>query len=96
MLTRKMPKRPSFTITPDISAEIWDGATGSATGSQPCSGTKPARRPKPQKLSRKTREANPPARWCSRSAANSSEPLSRQSSQKAISTSAMPIWFITK
>ncbi|MNY33926.1 hypothetical protein D3C86_1682270 [compost metagenome] len=62
MATRRMPNSPSLTMTPDISAEIWEGATGSATGNQPCSGTKPARRPKPQKLSRNTSEARAPPR----------------------------------
>jgi len=36
-------------MTPDINAEIWEGATGWASGSQTCRGTIPAFKPKPIK-----------------------------------------------
>ena len=38
---------PVLIMTPDISAETWDGAAGCALGSQTCSGMMPALTPKP-------------------------------------------------
>ena len=41
-----------FSITPLISADTGDGAAGCASGSQTCSGTRPALAPKPNSASR--------------------------------------------
>ncbi len=44
-------------MTPLISAEMCDGATGCASGSQACSGTMPAFMPKPKKANANAIEA---------------------------------------
>ena len=52
-MKRMKPYTATFSITPDMSAETWDGAAGCASGSQACSGTSPALVPKPRKASPK-------------------------------------------
>jgi hypothetical protein len=46
-------------MTPDISAEMCEGATGCASGSQACSGARPAFMPKPRKARAKATPAQP-------------------------------------
>ena len=46
-----------FSITPLIIADTGEGAAGCASGSQTCSGTRPALAPKPTSASRKAAEA---------------------------------------
>ncbi len=48
-----------FSITPLIRAETGDGAAGCASGSQTCTGRKPALAPKPNSASRKATDAQP-------------------------------------
>ena len=48
---------PVLIITPDISAETCDGAAGWASGSQTCSGKRPAFMPKPARKTRKSGSA---------------------------------------
>jgi hypothetical protein len=45
--TRRIPKQPVATITPDSSAENEAGAAGWTSGTQPCSGISAALTPKP-------------------------------------------------
>lgn len=44
---RIMPYMPTLTMTPDMSAEMWLGAAGWASGSHEWKGTKPALKPNP-------------------------------------------------
>ena len=44
----------TFVMTPLISAETWLGAAGWASGSQACSGTRPAFDPAPSRTSTRT------------------------------------------
>jgi hypothetical protein len=53
-------------ITPLISAETWLGAAGWASGSQMCSGTRPALEPAPMSASRNTRPAAKASGCCAR------------------------------
>ena len=57
-------------MTPLISAETWLGAAGCASGSQTCSGTRPAFEPAPISTSASTAPAIPAAGGAARMASN--------------------------
>ena len=60
---------PVFSITPESSAEMWEGAAACAPGSQKCPGTMPALIPNPISASTRT---NPTGTRCAAAAAPSS------------------------
>jgi hypothetical protein len=61
--TRTIPYTPVLIITPDMSAETFDGAAGCASGSQMCRGMMPALMPKPTVAQRKTSDCVVAGRW---------------------------------
>ena len=54
---RTKPYTATLVITPLISADTWLGAAGWASGSQICSGTRPALEPAPNSARQKTSAA---------------------------------------
>ena len=60
----------TLVITPLISAETWLGAAGCASGSQTCSGTRPAFEPAPTSASSSTKAPVNESGWCARIDAN--------------------------
>src|SRR4026207_2135652 len=76
---------PSLIITPDISAETCEGATGCARGSQTCNGIIPALVPNPTRPSKKMIDAAAGSidGACAAQSAKRSEPLARGRSKHA-------------
>ena len=67
---RRRPYSPSLINTPDMSAEMCDGAAAWASGNQTWSGTIPALTPKPSSASTAATAAAPPPSGRAASSAN--------------------------
>ena len=79
---------PVLIITPDITAETWLGAAGCASGSQTCSGKKPALVPNPTTASRNATLASGAGSPPRRLSKSSEPPWAR--SRKNASRNAVP------
>ena len=81
---------PVLIITPDMSAETWDGAAGCASGSQTWNGTSPALVPKPTTASTNSRPATAGDAWPSCISSNSSDPPARPMRRNSAIRNAVP------
>src|SRR5712691_5390295 len=87
---------PTLSITPDISAETWPGATGCARGNHTCSGISPALVPQPTNASTKTRSRTRGSSPAWRSVAKSQAPPVVRSTNKATTRKAVPTWVMPR
>ncbi len=95
-LTRSSPYTPTLSIRPLIIAETGEGAAGWASGSQTCSGTRPALAPNPNKASTKATLAQAGASVAPRIAANVICQLPPCSTPKHSRMPRAPTWAISK
>ena len=81
---------PILIITPDITAETWLGAAGCASGSQTCTGQKPALVPKPTSASTK-QTVLPPSAAAPAMSAKAKLPAPRAKQAKSASRISTPM-----
>ena len=80
-------------MTPDMSAETWDGAAGCASGNQTCNGMIPAFVPKPKSTDPKSTPCQigeRPARPTDRHTSKSNEPVALYARKRAIAINTVP------
>ncbi len=73
-----------------MSAETWLGAAGCASGSQTCSGTRPAFVPNPTRASAKSSEAGSPTPPAVANASKRRDPATLPSARKSAKIAAVP------
>src|SRR4051794_33514170 len=93
-MNRTMPKIPALIMTPDMTAETGEGATGWARGSHTWSGTIPAFVPKPttNKRNSASRVGPPSLAAAAGKSWNASEPADEARIAKAIAIAAVARW----
>ena len=94
---RSSPYTAVFSITADISAEIWLGAAGCARGSQMCKGTMPALAPKPTSsiTNIRLRSQSGIAPAMVRKSLKANVPVNRYSAKKDNVMNKVATWVIT-
>ncbi len=91
-----MPYSAVLSMTPLISAETGDGAAGCASGSQTCSGTRPALAPKPSSARQNAIVAHSGSRRAARMASNVKCQLPPCSTPKQSRMAIAPKWAISR